>query len=82
MAGNGRVMGEDRYPRSRQETTKRESKISPRRARARLVGKRFGFGGDRVIVHCYYRDMLGNDFAIEQDATLECRPTWPARAGG
>ena len=49
---------------------------------ARLIGKRFGLGGDRVIVHCYYRDMLGNDFTIEPDATLEGRPTWPARAGG
>jgi hypothetical protein len=49
---------------------------------ARLIGKRLGFGDERVIVHCYYRDMLGNDFTIEQDATLECRPTWPTRPTG
>ena len=49
---------------------------------ARLIGKRLGLGDDEVIVHCYYRDMLGNDFTIEQDATLERRPTWPARPVG
>jgi hypothetical protein len=47
-----------------------------------LIGKRFGFGDDRVIVHCYYRDMLGRDFTIERDATLLCPPTRPADSTG